>query len=115
MSVHQDALQEVAADMEPARPAEEPAAPRSLSRDRSGAIIAYCPVDKWGFHPRYTEGVCPLCGWRPDDAAEAGILPARLARWAAKVDWSMVTFAILVAAAIAFGIWAIVVHGSADH
>ena len=24
-----------------------------------------CERDDWSFAPRYTDGVCPLCGWEP--------------------------------------------------
>jgi hypothetical protein len=47
-----------------------------------------CPTDDWEFAPRYTEGVCPLCGWRP---------PGRpvVAPLAARFDWFWPTVAIL--------------------
>ncbi len=25
----------------------------------------HCAVDDWDFDPRYTDGVCPICGWGP--------------------------------------------------
>src|SRR5205823_2868118 len=28
--------------------------------------IAHCPTDDWDFAPRYTDGACPICGWRPE-------------------------------------------------
>jgi hypothetical protein len=28
--------------------------------------LVVCPIDDWPFAPRYTDGVCPLCGWRPE-------------------------------------------------
>ena len=27
---------------------------------------AICPVDSWAFTPLYSNGACPLCGWKPD-------------------------------------------------
>jgi hypothetical protein len=45
-----------------------------------------CEADDWEFDARYTEGVCPICGWRPEGAPSAP-------RWLAlsrKVDWEMI-------------------------
>jgi len=25
-----------------------------------------CPVDNWSFAPKFTNGVCPLCGYKPE-------------------------------------------------
>ena len=27
---------------------------------------AICPVDSWAFTPLYSNGACPLCGWKPE-------------------------------------------------
>jgi len=27
-----------------------------------------CPIDDLEFRPYYTDGACPICGWRPDEA-----------------------------------------------
>ena len=43
-------------------------------------LTAHCPIDDWTFAPRYTDGVCPLCGWRPEGAVVALPLSRR-------IDW----------------------------
>jgi hypothetical protein len=53
---------------------------------KRGPARYYCKLDGWSFNPRYTEGVCPICGWKPDGAAAAP-------RWLAlsrKVEWDLV-------------------------
>ena len=50
-----------------------------------GRARAYCEADRWSFDPRYTQGRCPICGWRPDGVATA---PAWLAI-ANRLDWEM--------------------------
>jgi len=43
-----------------------------LSKSTSSrAKKAHCEVDDWDFDPRLTDGVCPICGWRPELAAVA--------------------------------------------
>ena len=49
------------------------------------ATRVYCESDRWSFDPRYTQGRCPICGWKPDGVAAA---PAWLAI-ANKLDWEM--------------------------
>ncbi|HET7420547.1 MAG TPA: hypothetical protein VFL27_09220 [Candidatus Dormibacteraeota bacterium] len=51
----------------------------------SGPVRAYCEADRWSFDPRYTQGRCPVCGWRPEGAAPA---PTWLAI-ANRVDWEV--------------------------
>jgi hypothetical protein len=44
-----------------------------------------CELDRWRFDPRYTQGVCPICGWAPEGAA-------KMPRWMAivdRVDWEL--------------------------
>ena len=43
-------------------------------------LTAHCPIDDWTFAPRYTGGVCPLCGWRPEGIHVAPPLSRR-------IDW----------------------------
>jgi hypothetical protein len=43
-------------------------------------FTARCPIDDWTFAPRYTDGVCPLCGWRPEGGAIGPPLSGR-------IDW----------------------------
>ncbi|HVW34657.1 MAG TPA: hypothetical protein VHL53_19145 [Acidimicrobiia bacterium] len=61
------------------------------------ALTAHCEFDDWTFSPRYTDGVCPLCGWRPAGAAEEPPLIERL-------DWFMLMLAAVVIASIVMGI-----------
>ena len=28
-------------------------------------VRVHCEFDDWDFSPRFTDGVCPLCGWEP--------------------------------------------------
>ena len=39
---------------------------------------ATCPIDNWEFAPQYTDGACPLCGWRPPGRPVTAPLAARL-------------------------------------
>ena len=41
---------------------------------------AWCPTDEWSFTPRYTDGICPLCGWQPEGPLAAPPLSRR-------IDW----------------------------
>jgi hypothetical protein len=37
-----------------------------LHRRANARAKAICPVDSRAFTPLYTNGECPLCGWKPD-------------------------------------------------
>ena len=54
---------------------------------------ARCPIDEWTFTPRYTDGVCPLCGWQPE--GRLAILP--LSR---RIDWFMPALAALLLSSV---------------
>jgi hypothetical protein len=41
------------------------------SRRADARARAICPVDSWTFTPLYTNGSCPLCGWKPEGYAYA--------------------------------------------
>jgi hypothetical protein len=60
-----------------------------------------CEFDDWEFSPRFTDGVCPLCGWRPEGIVEETPLVQRL-------DWFMVMLVAVVIASIVMGI--LVIH-----
>lgn len=63
-------------------------------RDRGRAI---CPVDDWAFAPRYTDGVCPLCGWQPPTAtAKPG--------WRVGLDPLVGAVVLLLLASVAMGV-----------
>jgi hypothetical protein len=58
--------------------------------------VVTCPNDDLDFRPYYTEGVCPLCGWRA---------PALVAApWTHQVDWVWIAFAGLVAVSVLMAI-----------
>ena len=54
--------------------------------------VVECPTDALSFRPYYTDGRCPLCGWRvPGGVGEP---------WTHRMDWVWVAFAALVAVSI---------------
>ena len=52
-----------------------------------------CPVDDLPFRPYYSDGVCPICGWKPDGYAVA-------TPWTHRADWALVAFVALVVASV---------------
>jgi hypothetical protein len=64
-------------------------------------VQAHCEFDDWDFSPRFTDGVCPLCGWQPEGIVEETPLVQRL-------DWFMVMLVVVVVASLAMGI--LVIH-----
>jgi hypothetical protein len=56
-----------------------------------------CEFDDWEFSPRFTDGVCPLCGWRPEGIVEEPPLVERM-------DWFMVMLVAVVMVSIVMGI-----------
>ena len=69
----------------------------------AGTRRAHCPVDDWGFDPRYTDGVCPLCGWRPPGA------PVRAPRYG-QIDWFWPLVAVLVVVSTVMGVLVLVAY-----
>lgn len=70
---------------------------------RAPEEMAHCPVDGWDYPPRYTDGVCPLCGRKPEG------IEVR-APWAAHIDWfwpaiAGMTFTSLVMGALVVTAW----------
>jgi hypothetical protein len=63
----------------------------------STAVQVHCEFDDWDFAPRFTDGACPLCGWRPEGIVEEPSLVERM-------DWFMVMLAAVVIASIVMGI-----------
>ena len=59
----------------------------------------HCAVDDWDFDPRYTAGVCPICGWGPGPAP-----PSTLQQLAARVPWDYVLLAVLAVSLIIIGV-----------
>ena len=59
--------------------------------------LVRCPVDELDFRPYFTDGACPLCGWRPDDVQVGS-------PWTHRLDWAVAAFAILVAMSVVMAI-----------
>lgn len=57
----------------------------------------HCTFDDWDFAPQYTDGACPLCGWRPDGFVAEPPLSQR-------IDWFMVMLVVVVLASLLMGI-----------
>ena len=67
---------------------------------RHRSVTAYCEADQWRFDPRYTQGRCPICGWKPDSAANAP-------RWLAianRLDWEMLGLFLLADVLVLLGL-----------
>lgn len=67
------------------------------------AAKAHCPQDDWDFDPRYTDGACPICGWRPE-----GLAATEVPKWKqqlARVPWDLVGLAVLFVALVALGVF----------
>jgi hypothetical protein len=60
-------------------------------------VRARCPTDDWEFAPRFTDGACPLCGWKAEGVTYEPALVER-------VDWFMVAIVVLVLVSIIVGI-----------
>jgi hypothetical protein len=63
----------------------------------SQRVRVHCDFDDWDFAPQFTDGVCPLCGWRPED----NVFDRPLSQ---QVDWFMVMLVVVVLASILMGI-----------
>jgi len=71
-----------------------------IAARRHRSATAYCEVDQWRFDPRYTQGRCPICGWKPDSAANAP-------RWLAianRLDWEMLGLFLLADVLVLLGL-----------
>jgi len=68
-----------------------------IHRLRPADETCHCPTDNWDFVPRYTDGVCPLCGYRPEGAPIT-------APWSARVDWFWPTAAMFLVISVVMGI-----------
>ena len=63
-----------------------------------------CPIDNWPFAPKFTNGVCPLCGYKPEGVEFH-------APFAARIDWFWPSMAFMLAASIAMGVLVILAYG----
>jgi hypothetical protein len=62
--------------------------------------VIVCELDRWRFDSRYTQGRCPICGWKPEGA------PA-VPRWMAianRVDWQLLGLFLLADVFIVLGL-----------
>jgi hypothetical protein len=59
-----------------------------------------CEVDDWEFDARYTDGACPICGWKPAGAPAAPLWLALVRR----VDWELVGLLALFAFLVFWGV-----------
>jgi hypothetical protein len=71
---------------------------------RQDTARVMCPVDDWSFAPKYTNGVCPLCGYKPEGVEFHS-------PFAARVDWFWPSMAFMLAASIAMGVLVILAYG----
>ena len=79
---------------------------RLPARTARPAVRVRCDLDGWDFDPRYTEGACPICGWKPEGAPHTPIWLG-LSR---KVDWEVVG---LFALFVFLTFWAVIVAHAA--
>jgi hypothetical protein len=60
-------------------------------------VRVHCEFDDWTFAPRFTDGVCPLCGWRPEGVVEESPLVERM-------DWFTVMLVAVVVVSLVMGV-----------
>ncbi|MFN2466446.1 MAG: hypothetical protein ABR598_09310 [Candidatus Dormibacteria bacterium] len=66
----------------------------------SRTLTVHCKADDWDFHPLYTHGECPICGWQPEG------WPRPVPAWAAQLQglqWDFVGLLGLFALLLALG------------
>jgi hypothetical protein len=68
--------------------------------------LAHCPNDDWDFDPRYTDGVCPLDGWRPPGAPVEPPVAAR-------IDWFWPSVGLLAVMSIVMGVLVLIAYNQA--
>ena len=56
-----------------------------------------CPVDDLEFRPYYSDGQCPICGWRPHGYAVA-------TPWTHRADWAVLAFVALVITSVVMAV-----------
>jgi hypothetical protein len=56
-----------------------------------------CPVDELSFRPYYSEGACPICGWKPDGYVVG-------TPWTHRADWALLAFLALVVASVVMAV-----------
>jgi hypothetical protein len=63
---------------------------------------AYCEADQWAFDPRDTGGVCPICGWKPEEG-KPRVDPFLVAKMRV-VPWDFVSLGVLVVVLVVLGV-----------
>jgi hypothetical protein len=76
---------------------------RRFVPSREKAAKATCPNDRWTFTPRYTEGVCPLCGWKPEGIEYKAPLAAR-------TDWFIPSIVFMVLVSVLMGVLVVLAY-----
>ena len=76
---------------------------KPTDKPASGSRKVHCATDDWDFDPRYTGGVCPICGWQPPTAAGAAGQAARMV-WLASLDWEIIGLVALAAVLVIMGV-----------
>lgn len=59
--------------------------------------VVECPVDELRFRPYFSEGGCPICGWKPVEYAVAK-------PWTHRADWALLAFIALVVCSVVMAI-----------
>lgn len=67
----------------------------------SSVAKLHCDLDDWWFDARYTDGACPICGWRPEGLTYAAPLWMRLYR---RADWELAGLVVMVVLLVVLGI-----------
>jgi hypothetical protein len=59
----------------------------------------HCVNDDWDFDPRYTDGVCPICGWGPGPRP-----PTQIEALLRKIPWDFVFLVVLAVVLVIIGV-----------
>ncbi len=73
----------------------------SLASGEAGVGRLHCPIDDWSFDARYTDGACPICGWRPEGLTWAAPPWMRAYR---RVDWELLSLFVTLLLLVLLGI-----------
>ncbi|MHB8507738.1 MAG: hypothetical protein ACYDGR_03715 [Candidatus Dormibacteria bacterium] len=75
----------------------------ALRKSHAAPRTAHCELDDWDFDPRYTAGVCPICGWRPG----AGVVAAEpVWLWQLRnSEWDVVVLMVLAFVLLVMGVY----------
>jgi hypothetical protein len=79
---------------------------KTMTTAREPERRAWCPLDDWTFSPRYTHGVCPLCGWRPEGTLAEPPLFTR-------IDWFWPSIGLLLVVSVIMGVLVVIAYNRA--